>query len=132
MTGPEELNRSQVSQRRIVLTCAFLTFFLLTVPLAVTLYKMGVFSNEPSVADIFVSIHLIHLKENTFSEIGMKPFLKPYLDSSNCADRQMKNIIRNSISDALTGPDTLLKQIQMNCAKNCVKILSFFLLIRTV
>ena len=46
---------------------------------------------------------MIHLKENTFSEIGMKPFLKPYLDSSNCADRQMKNIIKNSISDALTG-----------------------------
>ena len=66
------------------------------------------------------------------NRLGMKPFLKPYLDSSNCADRQMKNIIRNSISDALTGPDTLLKQIQMNCAKNCVKILSFFLLIRTV
>lgn len=51
-----------------------------------------------SMADIYVSAHLIHLKENTFSEIGMKPFLKPYLDSSNCADRQMKNIIRNSIA----------------------------------
>lgn len=110
----------------------FLLFFTDCSACCGTVQNGRFFSNEPSVADIFVSIHLIHLKENTFSEIGMKPFLKPYLDSSNCADRQMKNIIRNSISDALTGPDTLLKQIQMNCAKNCVKILSFFLLIRTV
>lgn len=47
-------------------------------------------------SDIDVAIEIAN-------RLGMKPFLKPYLDSSNCADRQMKNIIRNSISDALTG-----------------------------
>lgn len=135
-------------------------FFLLTVPLAVALYKTGVFSNEPSVstkikvyggAPVLKIVGDIDFKPMSYlksdgsyagsdieaaieiaNRLGMKPFLKPYLDSSNCADRQMKNIIRNSISDALTEPDTLLKQMQMNCAKNCVKILSFFLLIRTV
>ncbi len=50
-----------------------------------------------SMADTYLSMHLIHLKENKVSEFSSKDFLRKYVTDDMSADEQMRNIMINVI-----------------------------------